>query len=217
VKRLGMVSCDAYAAPLLLPGWARRVGGVSAGILLAIELVASAVRAGDDAPTPARTTPPEVCPTCPNCCQVVVEEGPRVGISINGDQWLVGGQLRASLPCLGNLGFGPVLVFGLGGNYLTMRSSGRLDYLFWFDDAHVFGAYSAVGASAFFYLPAGGFARFCNRVNLDECWGHDVGFEVGGGLRYKWLGVDGFLGFGGLPVVSVMAFGSFPLTRPEGP
>ena len=146
-----------------------------------------------------------------------MDAGPRVGITINGDQWLVGGQLRMGLPCLGNLGFGPVLALGLGGNHLTLRSSGRLDYLIWFDDAHVFGVYPAVGASALFYMPVGGFATFCNRTGLDECWGHEIGLEVGGGLRYKWFGVDGFLGFGGLPVVTLMAAASFPLTRPGAP
>jgi hypothetical protein len=146
-----------------------------------------------------------------------VDAGPRIGISINGDQWLVGAHLRVAVPCFGNLGFGPVMTIGIGGNYFTLRSSGRLDYIFWFDEAHTFGVSPAVGVSALFYMPVGGFARFCNRVGLDECWGHEVGLELGGGVRYKWFGLDAFIGFGGLPAVTVMAAASFPLTRPGDP
>lgn len=160
---------------------------------------------------------PQSCTACPSCCEVAVDAGPRLGISINSDQWLVGGQLRTGLPCLGELGLGPVFMVGVGGNYLTLRSSGRLDYLWWLDDAHVFGIYPAVGASVLFYMPVGPFASFCNRTGLDECWGYEVGTELGGGLRYRWLGLDAFAGFGELPVVTVMASVSFPLVEREQP
>jgi hypothetical protein len=145
-----------------------------------------------------------------------VDAGPRAGITINGDQWLVGGHLRASVPCLGGLGYGPTLTLGLGGNYLTLKSSGRLDYLIWFDRAKVFGIYPAVGASALFYIPVGGFARFCNRTGLYECYGKELGLEVGVGLRYRWLGADAFIGFGGLPVLTIMVGAWFPFAHPEG-
>ncbi len=145
-----------------------------------------------------------------------MDAGPRTGVSIRDDQWVIGGHLRAALPCLGNIGFGPVLSLGVGGNYVTLRSSGRLDYLVWFDDAHTVGIYPAIGASAYFYFPVGGFATFCRRVDLEECWGHEVGWELGGGFRYRRLGVDAFAGFGGLPAVTIMAGVMFPLSRPEG-
>jgi hypothetical protein len=145
-----------------------------------------------------------------------VEIGPRAGVSVNGDQWLFGGHLRTSVPCFWNLGFGPIVVLGLGGNHLTIRSSGRLDYMLWFDRAHTFALYPAAGASVLFYVPVGRFAEFCNRVHLDECSGYTVGGEVGGGARYRWLSVDAFAGFRGLPVVAVMAALSFPLDQPEG-
>lgn len=138
-----------------------------------------------------------------------------MGLSINDDQWLMGAHLRMELPCLGNLGFGPVFALGIGGNFLTLRSSGRLDYLIWFDRAHVFGIYPAIGAAAYFYVPVGGFGSFCRRTNLEECWGHETGLELGGGLRYKWLGVDAFAGFGGLPTVTIMAAATFSLAGRE--
>jgi hypothetical protein len=160
----------------------------------------------------ARTPPP-----CPSCCMVAAELGPRFGLTVNADQWLFGAALRSSVPCLGNLGVGPALAVGVGGNHLTMRSSGRLDYMLWLDHAHTFGVYPAVGASVRFYVPVGRFASFCNRVHLDECSGYDVGGEIGGGVRYRWLALDAFAGSRGLPVVTVMAALSFPLVGPELP
>jgi hypothetical protein len=138
-----------------------------------------------------------------------------MGLSINDDQWLAGGQLRTSFPCLGKLGFGPLLVLGVGGNHITFRSAFRLDYLFWLDSAHNFGVYPAVGAAVLFYLPVGDFAEFCHRVALDECSGYIFGAELGGGLRYRRFSLDAFAGFGGLPVLSIMAVLHFPLTGPE--
>jgi hypothetical protein len=156
----------------------------------------------------------DACPTSPSCCWVAVDSGPRAGISINGDQWLLGAHLRVGLPCFGGLGLSHTLAFGLGGNYFTLRSSGRLDYMFWFDNQHIFGIYPTAGVSALFYGPVGGFASFCSRVGLDECWGHDAGWEAGGGIRYRWLGVDALVGFAGLPVLTVMVGAWFPLTHP---
>jgi hypothetical protein len=166
---------------------------------------------------PAGSAAPAPSATCPSCCRVAVEVGPRIGVSVNGDQWLIGGQLRSSVPCLGQLGFGPTLAVGLGGNHLTLRSSGRLDYMLWFDRAHVFGVYPSAGVSVFIYTPVGRFAAFCHRVHLDECSGYMVGGEIGGGIRYRWAAVDAFLGLGGLPVVTIMAAASFPLASREGP
>ena len=164
----------------------------------------------------AADTPADARPAaCPRCCQVKVEAAPRVGLSVNGDQWLVGSALRASLPCLGELGIGPTLALGVGGNHLTLRSGGRLDYLLWFDDAHTFAIYPSVGAALQFYWPVGNFATFCHRVDLDECSGYHFGNELGGGVRYGNLAVDAFAGFGGLPVLSVMAAWSFAFTPPE--
>jgi hypothetical protein len=148
--------------------------------------------------------------TCPNTCRVAVELGPRFGISVNGDQWLVGAGLRSSVPCFGTLGFGPLLAFGLGGNHLTVRSAGRFDYLLWFDAAHTFGIYPILGASLRVYVPVGRFASFCRQVHLDECSGYDLGGELGGGVRYRALGVDAVVGFGGLPVVTILGGLSLP-------
>lgn len=187
--------------------------------MLACALMASGAQA-EDKPAPAGSPPlampsPAASPRSHGGCQVAADIASRVGVSINGDQWLFGAQLRSGLPCLGELGFGPMFALGVGGNYLTVRSSGRLDYLFWLDDAHAFGIYPALGASVLFYAPVGPFADFCKRTSLDECWGYELGFEIGGGLRYGWFGADAFLGFDGLPIVTLMAFVSTPLTRPE--
>jgi hypothetical protein len=189
-------------------------------LALAGTLAASGARSAEpiSAPAPATRVPPVSPPArtvCPNCCQVAVEAAPRMGVSLNADQWLLGGQLRTFLPCLGHLGLGPLVALGIGGNHLTLKSGGHLDYMLWFDDAHVFGVYPAVGGSVRFYWPVGPFATFCHRVGLEECSGYDLGGEVGGGFRYRAFSVDAFVGFGGLPVLSIMAAMSFSLSTPE--
>lgn len=136
---------------------------------------------------------------------------PRLGVSINGDQWLVGNQLRMTLPCLGNLGYGPFLAFGFGGNHLTFRSAARLDYQLWLDRGKTFALVPAVGAAALFYVPVGGFASFCERTGLVECYGEGTGLEVGGAIRYRSFSVDAFVGLGDLPVLTITAGVTFPL------
>jgi hypothetical protein len=148
---------------------------------------------------------------CPDCCRTSVELSARLGLSVHSDQWLGGGQLRATLPCLGNLGIGPLLTFGVGGNHLTVRSAARLDYLFWLDRSHHFGIYPAAAAAVIFYVPMGHFAEFCHRVDLEECSGFLLGGEMGGGLRYRMFAVDAVAGFGGLPTLTIMAALAFPV------
>jgi hypothetical protein len=119
------------------------------------------------------------------------------------------------MPCLGSVGLGPMLALGVGGNHLTVRSSGRLDYMVWLDADHVFGIYPAVGASVLFYTPVGGFATFCHRVDLEGCSGHAFGGEIGGGIRYRSISVDAFVGFAELPVLTIMAAAWLPLSGGE--
>lgn len=206
------------------------MGGIDRRLVVpAVVVIASAVardarahdeppRDDDDAPMAAVAAPP-VAPaaSCPKCCQTNVELGPRVGVSINGDQWLGGAHLRSSMPCLGTLGLGPQLVIGAGGNHISIRSAGRLDYMLWFDDAHTFGIFPAVGASVRFYLPVGRFASFCYRVHLAECSGYDAGTELGGGIRFRWASLDAMIGSHGLPVLTIMAAASFRLVDAEAP
>jgi len=188
---------------------------------LACTLAVTSVRGAEPDQGKAPATPPAPRSTIPgtpntNRCRANVDVAPRIGVSINDDQWLFGAGLRSSMPCLGNLGLGPSLSLGVGGNHMTLRSTGHLDYMLWFDDGHMFGVYPAIGASVLFYWPVGPFATFCERVNLDECSGYVFGGEIGGGLRYRMIGIDAFVGFAGLPVLSIMASVSFPVAKQEG-
>jgi hypothetical protein len=157
-----------------------------------------------------------VCPVCPAprtapCCPLDLGLGPRLGISVNGDQWIAGAHLRWGFPCLGRLGMMPVVYMGLGGNHLTARASLRLDYLVRIGGEQGFSIYPAVGGSVIFYMPVGHFASFCHRVDLNECWGYDFGLELGGGLGYHWFALDVIAGFAGIPVVTITATATFPL------
>jgi hypothetical protein len=57
----------------------------------------------------------------------------------------------------------------------------------------------------------GHYASWCNRYEVDACWGNDDGIELGGGLQYSWFGLEAMAGLGGLPVVTINATLTIPL------
>ncbi|MFP6687062.1 MAG: hypothetical protein VB934_20230 [Polyangiaceae bacterium] len=168
-------------------------------------------------PAIAPSPPPQDCPECPALksenplCQTGLGAGPRFGGSVNTDQWTVGGHLRLALHCLGGLTAESYLLSGWGGNYATLRPGLRLSYFFWFTDEGGFAIYPTVGGSLYYYLPVGHYATWCNRHEVDACWSNDNGFEVGGGVQYSWFGLEGMVGLGGLPVVTINATLTVPL------
>jgi hypothetical protein len=141
--------------------------------------------------------------------------GPRMGVSINGDQWIIGGHLLVESLCLPGLGIEPVVLVGIGGNFLTLRPAGRVTYSFWIGGRHGVALAPALGVSALIWIPVGDFASFCNRTDLDGCGGHDIGFEIGGGLRWRWLRLEAMGGFGGLPVVTITLAADLPVWSSE--
>jgi hypothetical protein len=149
-------------------------------------------------------------------CPLGVDAGARAGISINGDQWIGGGHGRLRLTCLGGLGLEPVAIAGLGGNYLTLRPSLRFFYWVWLDAARRWSLAPALGASLVYYTPVGNFATFCHRYDVDACSGFSHGFEAGMSAGFSGLGLQTAIGFGGLPVVTLSATYTWPLSRTEG-
>src|SRR5664279_383205 len=95
--------------------------------MLAVTL---AFRASAVAAVPARSSDPSTCPTPTSQC-VTLSGGPRLGGTLNGDQWVLGGQARLNLPCFGGLALETVGQFGFGGNHMTLRPSLRLMYEWW--------------------------------------------------------------------------------------
>jgi hypothetical protein len=143
------------------------------------------------------------------------EVGPRAGVSVNNDQWVMGGFARVGglcpFVCLGDLGASLHALLGLGGNRATLRVGLRLDSLLWFDAAHKFALYPVAGASAYVLVPVGAFAEFCERTHLQGCGGTYWGAELGGGIRVWKVFVEGVVGTGQLPVVTATAGIALPV------
>jgi hypothetical protein len=173
-------------------------------------LVALFVTSASVAALPAQGTAPSVCPNpTPRCFSF--SGGPRAGGTLNGDQWAVGGHLRLNLPCLGGLALEPVGQVGLGGNHMTLRPSLRLLHEWWLGGRRGLGIYPVAGASFIYYVPVGPFASWCNRYDVHACWGFASGFELGGGLEYRWAGLEVIGGFSGLPAVTIMGTATFSI------
>jgi hypothetical protein len=145
--------------------------------------------------------------------------GPKAGVSVNYDQWVAGGYLRAGglcpLICLGDLGISIHEMGGLGGNFATLRTSLRLDTILWFGDRGSVGLYPAFGVSAYTQIPAGHFAEFCERTGLDEgCGGTRLGVEAGLGMRFWPMFVETIAATGALPSLIATLGLSFTLWEP---
>jgi hypothetical protein len=146
--------------------------------------------------------------------QPPIDVGARAGVSINNDQWVLGGFLRygrlCPFVCLGDLGASVHALVGVGGNRTTVRLGIRLDSLLWFDRAHTVALYPVAGASAQVLVPVGHFAEFCARTGLEGCGGRFWGAELGGGLRVWRLFLEGVVGTGEFPIVTATMGMVFP-------
>jgi hypothetical protein len=149
-------------------------------------------------------------------CALGFGAGPRAGGTLNGDQWLAGGHAHLDLLCLGGLGSELVAVGGLGGNLVTLRGSLRLVYDFelW-RGRRGLRLYPALGWSLQYYTPVGHFATWCGRYDVDACYGFASGVELGGGLRWSWLGAEVIVGLSDLPVLTLALSATFDLAGPD--
>ena len=170
------------------------------------------VRATAPSARAATGTAPSSPPRAPGCT-LELEGGPRGGITVNDDQWIVGGHLRLGLLCLGGLALEPVALLGFGGNYLTLRPSLRAIYRLYSDTNRELELHPALGYSLVQWLPVGQFADWCDRLEVDACYARDSGVELGGGIAYRFLGLDAVAGFGSLPVVTITLTATFPMLR----
>lgn len=129
--------------------------------------------------------------------------GSRVGFTMNNDQLVLGPDVELAAVGFERLAFALPVLIGMGDNYLTgrvaLQARPRLI------DAGPFILYPTAGVSAQIYGPVGPYAEYCARYEIEACSGAEVGPELGGGLRYGWLGVDAVAGLLGLPVLTVVA------------
>jgi hypothetical protein len=168
------------------------------------------VRPRPSAPPTSGKAPPSSPPPAPGCT-LELEGGPRGGLTINDDQWIVGGHLRLGLLCLGGFALEPVALLGFGGNYLTLRPSVRAIYRLYSDTNRELELHPTLGYSFVQWLPVGDFADWCSRLEVDACYASDGGVELGGGIAYRFLGLEAVAGFGSLPVVTITLTATFPI------
>jgi hypothetical protein len=144
--------------------------------------------------------------------------GPQGGISVNPDQWVLGGVIGLDgvcvIGCTRDLTLALHALSGVAGNHVTVRISPRLSYTFWIGDEDTLGVEVAAGGGVIALIPVGGFAEFCNRTDLDGCGGVWAGFEYGAGVRLWPITVHAIVGTGEVPVVTATA--SFRISLWEG-
>ncbi|MBI4819545.1 MAG: hypothetical protein HY791_24950 [Deltaproteobacteria bacterium] len=116
-----------------------------------------------------------------------VQVGPRVGVSINSDQWIFGGHILFEGLCFEGVGLEPILLVGFGGNHAVLRPGFRAGYTLWLGPV---GLMPMAGASLNVAVPVGGFSDFCDEFALTGCADTFIGFELGGGVRYEWLRLE---------------------------
>jgi hypothetical protein len=192
------------------------------GFIGAVALFGGAAVLGAPAPLrPTRPAPPASgdapassppAPPAPGCT-LELEGGPRGGLTVNDDQWILGGHLRLGLLCLGGFALEPVALVGFGGNYLTLRPSVRAIYRLYSDTNRLLELHPTLGLSLVQWLPVGQFAEWCDRLEVDACYARDSGVELGGGIAYRFLGLDAVAGFGSLPVVTITLTATFPIVQ----
>jgi hypothetical protein len=190
---------------------------IAAPAFLAVWWSAASAMAGPPPsrpPVAPKAVPPETTARPPtHGCTLEFEAGPRGGLTVNDDQWIVGGHLRLGFLCLGGFALEPVALVGFGGNYLTLRPSLRAIYRLYSDTNRELEIHPTLGYSLVQWFPVGHFAEWCDRLEVDACWARDSGVELGGGLAYRFLGIDAVAGFGSLPVVTVTLTATFPIAK----
>ncbi|MBI2372479.1 MAG: hypothetical protein HYV07_00635 [Deltaproteobacteria bacterium] len=137
--------------------------------------------------------------------------GPRLGVSVNADQYIVGGHVLFENLCLKGVGIEPIFLVGFGGNHATLRPGVRVGYTFWIGGPDGLGLMLGAGATLSVATPVGSFSSFCHDVRIEGCGWTGFGFEAGGALRYGWVRLEAQLGFEELPVLTTTLALDYPL------
>ncbi|HEV8480053.1 MAG TPA: hypothetical protein VGR66_04600 [Candidatus Eisenbacteria bacterium] len=134
------------------------------------------------------------------------EIGPRVGLSINPDQFVIGGQINLPLESARGLAISPNVELGVGDNVTTLQLNADLDYHF--DNA---------GPNWNPYVGGGiGLAFFDFNNDVGGGSESELGVNLLGGLRFRQksgshLFTELRLGIGDIPDAKVMVGWNFPM------
>jgi len=134
------------------------------------------------------------------------EIGPRVGLSINPDQFVIGGQINLPLETARGLAISPNVELGVGDNVTTLQLNADLDYHF--DNA---------GPNWNPYVGGGiGIAFFDFSNDAGGGSESELGVNLLGGLRFRQkngshLFTELRLGIGDIPDAKVMVGWNFPM------
>jgi len=134
------------------------------------------------------------------------EIGPRVGLSINPDQFVIGGQMNFPLENTHGLAVSPNLELGVGDNVTTIQFNGDLDYHF-----------ANQGPTWNPYIGAGlGIAFFDFNNDVGGGSNSEIGVNLIGGLRFhqhngSHLFTELRVGLGDIPDAKVMVGWNFPM------
>ena len=134
------------------------------------------------------------------------EIGPRVGLSINPDQFVIGGQLNLPLSAARGLAISPNVELGVGDNVTTLQLNADLDYHF--DNA---------GPNWNPYVGGGiGIAFFDFSNDVGGGSESELGVNLLGGLRFRQkngshLFTELRLGIGDIPDAKVIVGWNFPM------
>lgn len=153
---------------------------------------------------------PKTPPTPPACDRYTVGVGPAVGWSFGDDQFVTELTAQLGYSCVRWLRFEPRLGLGLGGNWGSLRFGGRARLTLFLGKHDEYGLTVLGGFAGLRSFPVGRFAKFCNRVDLDECWGTATGGEVGVAFEYWDFSLVAAIGLANLPDLVITLGWSYP-------
>jgi hypothetical protein len=136
----------------------------------------------------------------------VNEIGPRVGLSINPDQFVIGGQMNLPLENTHGLAISPNIELGVGDHQTTIQLNGDLDYHF-----------ANQGPTWNPYIGAGlGIAFFNFNSDVGGGSNSEIGVNLIGGIRFhqhngSHLFTELRVGLGDIPDAKVMVGWNFPM------
>jgi hypothetical protein len=133
--------------------------------------------------------------------------GARAGASVSADQLVSGVHLGVRGVGVRALDVEAYLMGGLGYRYWTQRVGVQAKLVWPMGD---FGLYAIGGAAALRFEPIGSFGHWCRRVALD-CARAEVGPEVGLGMRWRGIALDGTFGMRQLPTFMLVLGGTVGL------
>ena len=135
-----------------------------------------------------------------------VELGAGIGFGHQTEMWVAG--VRGGVRGIGTryAEAAATLIGGYAAEHLVARLSLHARFAV---EGNDFRFYPLVGPGLYAYAPRGRFAEWCDKLELDECRGIDLGLEVGLGFGWRFLALEVYLGTGPLPFVTLLLTGSF--------